>query len=93
MPENEGQQERPDVRAIHVSIGHDDDLVVAGLGNVECSFTRFADAGSGCCDEGADLRVAEHLVQAGLLNVQDFPPQWKDGLMLPVTSLFCGSSC
>jgi hypothetical protein len=31
----EGQQQRADVRAVHVGVGHDDDAVVAQLGDVE----------------------------------------------------------
>ena len=31
----EGQQKRPDVRAIDIGIGHDDDLVIAQLFNIE----------------------------------------------------------
>ena len=31
----EGEEERADVGAVHVGVGHDDDLVVAGLVDVE----------------------------------------------------------
>jgi hypothetical protein len=31
LPEEEGQQQRADMGAVHVGIGHDDDLVVAQL--------------------------------------------------------------
>ena len=30
LAEEEGQQERPDVSAVHIGVGHDDDLVVSG---------------------------------------------------------------
>ena len=41
VPEEERQQQRADVRSVHVGVGHDDDLVVAQLGDVEI---RQADA-------------------------------------------------
>ena len=54
----ESQQERADVRTVHVRVGHDDDAVVAQFVNVEvvcCRLARlcagFADAGSKRGDE------------------------------------------
>jgi hypothetical protein len=35
LPIEERQQQRADVRAVHVGVGHDDDLVVAQLVDVE----------------------------------------------------------
>jgi hypothetical protein len=35
LAEEERQQKRPDMRAVHVGIGHDDDLVVAQFFDVE----------------------------------------------------------
>ena len=35
VAEEEGQQQRADVRAVHVGVGHDDDAVVAQLRDVE----------------------------------------------------------
>ena len=35
VSEEEGQDQRGDVATVHVGIGHDDDLVVAQLGEVE----------------------------------------------------------
>ena len=47
----EGQQQRADVGAVDVGVGHDDDLVVAQLVEVEL----VADAGAHCLDQGADF--------------------------------------
>ena len=43
LPVEEGQQQRADMRAVNVSVGHDDDLVVAQLSDVELVAT---DAGA-----------------------------------------------
>ena len=63
----EGEQQRADVRAVHVGVGHDDDLVVARLVGVEAAdgFVALADAGADGGDEGADFLVVEDLVEAG----------------------------
>jgi hypothetical protein len=47
----EGQQQRADMRAVDVGVGHDDDLVVAQLVEVEL----VAYAGAHRLDEGADF--------------------------------------
>jgi hypothetical protein len=52
LAEEEGEQQRADMRAVHVGVGHDDDLVVAQL--VGCR-TRPADAGAERGDQRADL--------------------------------------
>ena len=38
LPEEEGQQKRPDVEAVHVGVGHDDHLVVPQLADVLIAF-------------------------------------------------------
>ena len=43
VAEEERQQQRADVRAVHVRVGHDDDLAVAQLGEIEIV---LADAGA-----------------------------------------------
>jgi hypothetical protein len=42
MPEEEGQEERPDMGTVHIGIGHQDDPMIAELGRVEL----IADGGS-----------------------------------------------
>jgi hypothetical protein len=64
----ERQQQRPDVRAVDVRVGHDDDAVVPELLDVE---VFDADAAAERRDERADLVGAQHLVEAGLLDVED----------------------
>ena len=64
------------MRAVDVGIGHDDDLVVAQLRDVELG----ADAGAEALDDGLELVVADDLVDAGLLDVEHLAPEGKDGL-------------
>ena len=52
LAEEEGEQQRADVRAVHVRVGHDDDLVVAKLLDVEIV---APDAGAERGDQRADL--------------------------------------
>ena len=68
LAEEERQQQRTDVRAVDIGIGHQDDLVIAQLRDIE---VLDADAGSQGRDHGPDFLVAEHLVVARFLDVQD----------------------
>ena len=67
----EGEQQGADVRAVDVGVGHDDDLVVAQLAEVEV----VADAGAQGGDQRADLLAAQHLVEPGALDVEDLAAQ------------------
>src|SRR5437879_1769242 len=77
------------MRAVHVGIRHEDDLVVAELGEVEL---LGADAGAQGRDEEPDLLVREHLVVARLLRVDDLAAERQDGLRLPVSPLLGGAA-
>ena len=74
------------LRVVHA---HDDDAVVAQLTDVEV----VADARAQRGNKGLDFLVAEGLVQAGLLHVEDLPPQGQDGLKTPVAPLLGGTAC
>ena len=76
LTEEEGEQEGPDVRAVHVGVGHDDHPAVAELGDVELVTDPALQRG----DQRPDLLEAEHLVQPGLLDVQQLPAQGQDRL-------------
>ena len=60
VTEQEGQQQGGDVLAVDVGIGHDDDLAVAQLGDVEV----LTDAGTEGGDEAADRIGRQDPVQA-----------------------------
>ena len=80
----EGQQQRADVRTIHIGIGHDDDTVIAQLADVEA---LAAEAGADRHDHHANFVVREHLVLTRLLNVQHLAAQRQHGLEAPVAAL------
>ncbi len=63
----ERQQERADMGSVDVGIGHDDDLVVTPLADVEF----FADARAEGRNHGADFFIGQDLVQTGLFDVDD----------------------
>ena len=84
LPEEEREQQRADMRAVHVRIGHDDDLVIAQLVDVELV---PADAGAKRGDQGADLLAAQHPVEAGAFDVQDLAAQRQHRLVRPGTAL------
>ena len=65
----EGQQQGPDVAAVHVGVRHQDDAVVAHAGRV---VVLAPDARPQRGDEGHDFPAGEHLLEARLLHVEDF---------------------
>src|SRR5918998_3010676 len=83
VPVQEREHQRPYVAPVHIGVGHDDDLVVTGLIDVE--------ALSDTCPYGADHRlyldVGEDLVDVGLLDVEDLAPEGQYGLEVPVPPL------
>ena len=89
VPEKEGEKKRADVRSVDVGIGHQDELAVAKLGDVE---VVLADAAAERRDHGADLLVAEHLVVACFFDVEDLALERKDGLEFAVTPLLGGAA-
>ena len=84
VAEEERQEQRPDVGAVHVGIRHEDDLVVPELPEVE--LVR-ADAGAQRRDQEPDFLVGQHLVVARLLGVDDLAPERQDRLDPPVAAL------
>ena len=90
LAEEEGQKQGADVGAVHVGIGHDDNLVVAQLGEVHV-VAAYAYAHGG--DEGLDLLVGQHSVEAAALGVEDLAAQRKYGLVLGIASLLGGAAC
>lgn len=82
----EGQQQRTDVRAVDVRIGHDDDAVITQFVRVVLVATNAA-AERG--DERRYFLRREHLVEARFLNVEDFTLQRQNRLVLAVTALLC----
>src|SRR5581483_1467424 len=89
VAEEEGKQQCANVRAVDVGVGHQDDLAVAQFGDVE---VVFADAGAQRRDHGADFFVAQHLVVARLLDVEDLALKRQNRLEAAVASLLGGAA-
>ena len=83
LPVEEGQQQRADVGAVDVGVGHDDDLVVAQLRQVEV----VADAGAERGDDVGHLLGGQHLVDARALDVEDLAADRQHGLKLALAAL------
>ena len=84
LPVEERQQQRADMGAVDVGVGHDDDLVVAQL--VDGEFVG-ADAGAERGDQRADLLRRQHLVHARALDVEDFSAQRQYRLEFAIAAL------
>ena len=84
LPVEERQQQRADVRAVDVGVGHDDDLVIAKL--VELEFVA-PDAGTQRRDDVRHLLGRQHLVGARPLDVQNFAADRQHGLKLALAAL------
>ena len=64
------QQQRADVRAVHVGVRHDDDFVIAQLFQIERAFAlAVADARADGRDHRADFIVLQHLVEPRFFHV------------------------
>ncbi len=87
LPEEEGQQQGPDVGAVDVGVGHQDDLVVPHVFEVEVLLHPGPDGG----DDRPDFLVGEDLVDPGPLDVQDLAAQRQDGLEGAVAALLGAS--
>ena len=81
VAEEKREQERPNVAAVHVRVGHQNNFVVAQLGDVEIV---LADARAKRRDDGADFLVPQHLVVARFFDVEDFSLERQDRLVLAV---------
>ncbi|CAB4737222.1 unannotated protein [freshwater metagenome] len=84
-PEQQGEEQGTNVLPVDVSIGHEDDLVVAQSVDVELVLHPRAEGRNECLD----LVVLEHLVDSGLLHVEDLAADGQDGLAPGVSPLTC----
>ena len=89
LPVEERQQQRADVRTVHVRVGHDDDAVVALLGHVEIF---LPDAASERGDHRLDFVAAEHAIEPRPLDVEDLALDRQDRLEAAIASLLGGAA-
>ena len=85
---NQRQQQCPNVRAVDIGIGHDNQLVVAGLANVKV----LTEAGAHGREQRPDFFVGQNAFHAGLFNVQNLPPNWQDGLRQTTPTTLSGTA-
>ena len=83
LAEEEGHQQRRDVGAVDVGVGHDDDLVVAQIVRAPV----LAGAAAQSRDQVGQLLVAGELVGGGGRDIQDLAAQWQDRLGFAVARL------
>ena len=83
--------------SVHIGVGHDDDPVIAKLRWVEGTgvLLLVPNTGTQCLDDGLDLLILEDLRRIVQLafDVEDLPPQGKDGLRPSVTSGLRRAAC
>src|SRR6185312_978848 len=84
VPEEERQQQRADVRAVDIRVGHDDDLVVTELFGLEIV---FADTSAHRRNQRADFFVAQHAVITGLFDIENLALERQDSLETAVAAL------
>ena len=89
VAEEKRQQQRADVAAVDVRVGHQNHFVVAELVGVEIV---FADAGAKRGDDAANFFVAQHLVVAGFFDVENFAFERQDGLIAAVAAALGGAA-
>ncbi len=89
LPVEKSEEQGADVRPVHVRIGHDDHAVVAQSVDVE---VVGPDPRAQRRDERLDLLTGDHLVEAGLLDVQDLPFKRQDRLVSAVAPLLGGAA-
>ena len=73
------------MRTVDVGVGHDYNSMITQLAQVEFF---LADTGAHRSDQGTNLVGGYHLVEACLLNVEDFALKWKNRLVTAFTALF-----
>ena len=69
--------------AVHIGVGHDDDLVIAQFFQIELR----PDAGAQRLDQRTDFTAGQHAVEPGALHVQYLAAQGQDGLVLAVAAI------
>ena len=85
------EQQRADVGAVNVGVGHDDDAVITQLGDIEVivagAAAGLANAGAQRRDQREDFVAGEQLFVTRFFNVQNLAAQGQDGLKFTVTPL------
>ena len=78
LPVEKRQQQRANVRAVHIGVSHDHNLVVPPFAKIGF----IANARANRRDHAAHFLVGQHLIFATLIRVDDLAPQRQDRLIL-----------
>ena len=91
----ERQQQDADMRTVNVCIGHDDDLVVARLADIEVATVAGArrDAAADRGDERLDGVARERAVVTYALDVQNLAAQGQNRLDVSATAVLGRTAC
>src|SRR5665213_1682120 len=89
MSVKQREKKRADVRAVHVGIGRDDDLVVAEFADIK----NVADRGAERNDEIFYLLACEHFIESSAFYIENFSTERKDCLNAPIAAGLCGAAC
>ena len=81
----EGQQQCADMSTINISIGHENNTVIAQLFWL---VFLLADTGTECCNQRCNLLRSNQLVETSLFNVEDLPLERQNGLKFTISPLF-----
>ena len=84
-PEQQRQQQRRNMLAVNIGVGHQHDLVIAQLREVELVLDTGAERG----DDGLHFGVLKNPVDARLLDVDDLAAQRENRLEHGVAAALC----
>ena len=84
MPEEKGKKQRTDMCAVNICIRHDDDSVVPEFVRVEFISSYSAPQRR---NQRSHLDRRQHLVEPGLLDIQDLAFKRQYRLVFPVPTL------
>ena len=94
VAEEEGHNERSDMRTIHIGIGHDNHFVVTNLAQVEClGVLRRTNRYAQSRKDILDFFTFKHLMLHRFLYVEDLTAEREDSLMEAVSSGLGRTAC
>ena len=69
----EGEKQGVDMAAVHIGIGHQDDFIIAQLGDVKVIAVSFRETAAEGINHGFDFRIGQNLVNAGFSTFRILP--------------------
>ena len=78
---------------VHIGIRHDDDLVIAQLGNIEIIAVALGKSAAEGIDHGLDLCIGKHFIDTGFFHVQNLTADRQDCLIHTVSRSLGTAAC